>query len=216
MDEVKFNLANAYFHKGQYAQALDSANRVSEAGRKDDAYSALLGDIYAHLGENTRAEEIFKNAISRNPDNDQDYLSLSLIEFRQSHVADAKQTLLKGQARVPGSGKLLWGLGIASALEGNNEEAMDRLERAVELLPEWPGSYSTLGVFYFQTGQIDKAKEVLNRFKNSTAAGGLDVNRIEQMLAQAQPAAPTVSGSMPMADRVQLLQFALALADRTL
>ena len=36
-------------------------------------------------------------------------------------------------------------------------------------LPEWPGSYSTLGVFYFQTGQIAKAKEVLNRFKNSSA-----------------------------------------------
>ena len=39
----------------------------------------------------------------------------------------------------------------------------------MDLLPEWPGSYSTLGVFYFQTGQIAKAKEVLDRFKNSNA-----------------------------------------------
>ena len=62
-------------------------------------------------------------------------------------------------------------------------QAADRLERAVELLPEWAGSYSTLGVFYYETGQIDKAREVLNRFKGSNA-GGLDVNRIEEALVK--------------------------------
>ena len=82
--------------------------------------------------------------------------------------------------------------------------------------PEWPGSYSTLGVFYFQTGQIDKAKEVLNRFKNSNASGALDVNRIEQVLAQAPAAIRGGNEPMTMANRAQLLQMALSLADRTL
>ena len=53
----------------------------------------------------------------------------------------------------------------------------------MDLLPEWPGSYSTLGVFYYQTGQIDKAREVLDRFKGSSG-GGLDVNRIEEALSK--------------------------------
>ena len=44
--------------------------------------------------------------------------------------AGAKETLLKGQARVPGSGKILWGLGIASVLEGNTAQAADQFERA--------------------------------------------------------------------------------------
>jgi len=215
-DEVKFDLADAYFRKRLYSQALDTASQVSDQGRKDDAYLALLGDIYAHLGDTARATQIFQDAIARNPDNDQDYLSLSLLQFRQNDVAGAKQTLLKGQARVPGSGKILWGLGIASVLEGNTSEAAKQLERAVEILPEWPGSYSTLGVFYFQTGQIDKAKEVLDRFKNSTASGSLDVSRIEQVLAQAPAASPSANQPMTMANREQLLQFALSLADRTL
>jgi hypothetical protein len=86
----------------------------------------------------------------------------------------------------------------------------------VDLLPEWPGSYSILGVFYFQTGQIAKAKEVLGRFKNSSASGSLDVNRIEQVLAQAPDTTPSGDEPMPMADRMQLLQLALSLADRTL
>ena len=214
-DDVKFDIADAYFRKGRYAEALDAAQQISPAGQKDDAYLALLGDIYAHLGDMGKAQEIFRDAIARNPDNDQDYLSLALMEIRSNDLAGAKETLLKGQARVPGSGKILWGLGLVSVLEGNTAQAEDQLARAVELLPEWPGSYSTLGVFYFQTGQIEKAREVLDRFKNSNA-GGLDVNRIEQVLAQASPTTPASNAPMPMASRQQLLQLALSMADRTL
>jgi tetratricopeptide (TPR) repeat protein len=215
-DEVIFNLADAYFRKGQYAEALDAAGQVSEQGRKDDPYLTLLADIYAHLGDAARAEEIYRDAITRNPDNDQDYLALALLQLREHNTAGAKQTLLQGQARVPGSGKILWGLGLASALEGNTAEAGRHFERAVDLLPEWPGSYSTLGVFYFQTGQIDKAKEVLNRFKNSSERGTLDINRIEQVLATAPATSPAANEPMTMANRQQLLQLALSLADRTL
>jgi tetratricopeptide (TPR) repeat protein len=215
-DEVIFNLADAYFRKGQYAAALDAAGQVSEQGRKDDAYLTLLGDIYTHLGDAARAEEIYRDAITRNPDSDQDYLALALLQLREHNIAGAKQTLLQGQTRIPGSGKILWGLGLASALEGNTAEAGQHFERAVDLLPEWPGSYSTLGVFYFQTGQIDKAKEVLNRFKNSSQRGALDINRIEQVLATAPATSPTGNEPMTMANRQQLLQLALSLADRTL
>ncbi len=215
-DEVRFDLADAYFGKGRYADTLAALNTVSEEGRKDDAYLALLGDTYAHLRETARAKEIFRDAIRRNPDNDQDYLSLALLELREHDVVVAKATLLAGQARVPGSGKLLWGLGLASALGGNTAEAETQLERAVDMLPEWPGSYSTLGVFYFQTGQIEKAKEVLDRFKNSNDAGALNINRIEEVLAKAPPTSPKANEPMTAANKQQLLQLALSLADRTL
>ena len=215
-DDISFDLANAYFHKGLYKDALDAAMQVSPQGQKDDSYLALLGDIYARQGDTVRAEEIYRSAIARNPDNDRDYLSLALLEFRENNIAAAKQTLLKGQTRIPGSGKIIWGLGLTSALEGNTADAATQLERAVEMLPEWPGSYSTLGVFYYQTGQIAKAKEVLDRFKNSSARGGLNVTRIEETLAQAPVTAPTGDKPLPNAKKIQLLQIALYLADKTL
>ena len=189
-DDIKFDLADAYFRKGMYPQALEVAQQVSANGQQDDAFLSLLGDIRAHLGQLPEASEIYRNAIRRNPDNDQYYLS--------------------------GSGKLLWGQGLVSVLEGKTAQAAEQLEQAVDLLPEWLGSYSTLGVFYYQTGQIDKAKEVLNRFKGSSAGGGLDVNRIAETLEKA-PAMPlVVNEPMPMVARQQLLQFALSIADRTL
>jgi len=215
-DGVKYDLANAYFRDRKYSAALDIAGQVSEAARKDDAYLSLLGDIYAHVGQNERAAEIFREVIGRNPDNDQGYLALALLQLRENDIPGAKQTLSKGQARMPASGKILWGLGLASVLEGNTAVAAGQFERAVEMLPEWPGSYSTLGVFYFETGQIAKAKEVLDRFKNSNAAGGLDVNRIEQVLEQTPAVASASNEPLTMANRAQLLQLALTLADRTL
>ena len=136
-----------------------------------------------------------------------------LVQLRGGDLQSAEQTLKKGLDRIPASGKIQWGLGLLSALEGNTPQAAERLERAVELLPEWAGSYSTLGVFYYQTGQIERAREVLDRFKGSNA-GGLDVQRIEQVLAQS----PSSSPSQPLSNeaRQQLLQFALVIADRTL
>ena len=214
-DDVKFDLADAYFRKGAYVEALDAGGQVSAGGRQDDSYLALQGDIYAHLGDNARASEIFRDAVRRNPDNDQYYLSLALTELRQSDVSVAKDTLKKGLARLPSSGKIQWGLGIVSVLEGETGQAAERFEHAVELLPEWSGSYSALGVLYYQTGQIAKAREALNRLKGSSASGGLDVTRIEEALAKA-PDSSSAPVPMSMAAKQQFLQLAFSLADRTL
>jgi len=215
-DEVKFDLANAYFRKRQYSQALETANQVSEAGRKDDAYLTLLGDVYAHLGDTARAADLFRDAIQRNPDNDQNYLSLALLSLRSNDTNAAQQTLTKGQARIPGSGKIYWGLGLTAALQGNTTEAASQFERAVDLLPEWAGGYSTLGVFYFQIGQIDKAREVLNRFRESSTGTSLEINQIEKILDRASATPPPGAQSMTAVNKEQLLQLALSLADRTL
>jgi tetratricopeptide (TPR) repeat protein len=215
-DDVKFDLADAYFRKGVYSQALDILHRVSEKAQQDDTYLALLGDVQVHLGDAAQATEIFQDAIKRGPDNDQNYLSLTLVELRQNDVDGAEKTLQTGLARIPNSGKILWGMGIVSALQGETGQAAKQLERAVDLLPEWPGSYSTLGVFYYQTGQIAKAREVLDRFKGSKAASGFDLNRIEEALSKAPAVEASGNEPMPMAARQQLLQVALLLADRTL
>ncbi|MGB7232788.1 MAG: tetratricopeptide repeat protein [Candidatus Acidiferrum sp.] len=215
-DDVKFDLADAYYRKGDYALALNAAKGVSEQGRQDGAYLSLLGDIQAHLGDTSEASGIFQNAIGKNPDNDQYYLSLALVQLRENDVPAADETLHKGLERIPSSGKIFWGLGLVSALQGKTPQAETDLERAVDLLPEWSGSYSTLGFFYFQTGEIAKAREVLDRFKGSNAAGGLDINRIEEALARAPDVPSTINEPMPMPARMQLLQLALSLADRTL
>lgn len=214
-DDVKFDLANAYFRKGQYSGALSTAQQISAQGH-DEAYLALNADIEAHLGDVNHAEQMYRSAIAQSPDTDQNYLSLALLELRQGDLESARQTLLQGQARVPASGLVLWGLGVTSVLRGQTAEAGTQFERALDLLPQWPGSYSMLGVYYFETGQITKAREVLNRFSNSSAHGVLNIQRIEQVLEEAPANTPRNTGPLPMSMRENLLRLALALADKTL
>lgn len=214
--DVKFDLANAYFHKGDYNDARGTLEQTGEECDKDSACLSLLGDIYAHLGDTGRATAIFRDAIRRNPDNDQDYLSLALLDLRQNDIAGARQVLTSGLTRTPASGKLCWGMGLANALEGDSVQASAQFERAVDLLPEWAGGYSLLGVFYFKTGQNARAREVLDRFKTSSVSGSLDIGRIEQVLDSAPDAAVKPDAPLSDQNRAQLLQFALSLADRTL
>ena len=214
-DEIKFDLADAYLRKGNYPEAMQTVQTISAPGQKDDTCLSLVGDIYAHLGESEKSIGIFRDAIARNPDNDQYYLSLMLVQIRSGDLQAAEETLKKGLARIPASGMIQWGLGLLSALKGNTAQAAEQLERAVDLMPEWAGSYSTLGVFYYQTGQIERAREVLDRFKGSNA-GGLDVQRIEQVLAQSSSGSTTSTQPLSKEARQQLLQFALLIADRTL
>lgn len=214
-DDIKFDLANALFRKGLFSDALSTTEQISAQGH-DEAYLALVADICAHLGDVTRAEQMYRSAIARSPDNDQNYLSLALLQLREGNIEDAKQTLLSGQTRVPASGKILWGLGLTSVMEDQIPQAGSEFERALDLLPEWPGSYSMLGVFYFETGQIAKAKDVLHRFSNSSAHDVLNMKRIEQVLDEAPSTAPENVESLPMPMRENLLHLALALADKTL
>jgi tetratricopeptide (TPR) repeat protein len=215
-DDAWYDLADAYFRKRDYSQALTAAQHVSPQGQKDSSYLALLADIDARLGQTAEAIKLFRQEIAENPDQDQAYLSLALVYLRSGNTPRARQTLLQGLARAPDAGELLWGMGVVSVMEGQAEEAEQYLERSVDLLPEWPGSYSALGVLYYQTGQIDKARKTLERFKQSGVRGGLDVQRIEQALA----ATPESSGSQrvqaltPEA-RQQFFQVALAFADQS-
>jgi tetratricopeptide (TPR) repeat protein len=215
-DDVRFDLANAYFRLRRYPEALEAVQKISPQGQSDNACVALLGDIYAHLGNTAAAAQAFQSSIDRYPENDQGYLSLALLDLRQGNLVDAQQTLLRGQKRIPGSGKLYWGLGVTAAVQGNTAVAARDLEQAVDLLPQWSGGYSALGVLYFQTGQITKARDILDRLRNSSASASLDLERIEQVLDGASATPPDKQASLSAAGKLQFLQFALSLADRTL
>lgn len=214
-DEGWYDLADAYFRARDYPNALAAIQRVSEAGQSDPSTLSLLGDIDSHLGRADDAVRAFNQVIAESPDKDQSYLSLALTYLRSGDFAQSRKALQEGLARTPDSGELFWGMGVLSVAQGNTGPAEQYFRKAVDLLPEWPGSYSALGVFYYQTGQIEKAKETLKKFTENGPQGGLDVQRIQQALAAAPTGnAKKVSVLSPQA-REQFLQIAFVLADET-
>jgi tetratricopeptide (TPR) repeat protein len=215
-DDAWYDLADAYFRMRDYPDAFTAAQHISPQGQNDAGYLALLADVDAHLGQMDEAVKLYHKEISQNPDRDEAYLSLAMVYLRGGNSTDARNTLQRGLERTPDSGQLLWGMGVVSAAEGNPQSAEQYLKRSVDLLPQWPGGYSALGVLYYQTGQIDKARETLKQFTQNGPRGALDAERIEQVLSAASPQKSSDSAHelAPQA-RQQFLQFALILADQS-
>ena len=216
-DEARYDLADTYFHLRDYGRAFEVLQQVSSAAR-DDTYLFLLGDVEARIGRTAEAAEIFRHAVEMNPDSDQYYFALAMTYLRQRNTEEAERVLRQGLAHVPNSARIHWGLGVISALEGDNRGAEDNLVKATDLMPEWVSGFSMLGFFYSQTGQISKARETLERFKSANDSGDLDASKIEHMLDQesAQNHGPDSPRPLSPEGRLQFLQVALSLADRDL
>lgn len=76
-------------------------------------------------------------------------------------------------------------MGVLSVMEGNNAQAERKFEQALDLMPQWESSYSALGTFYFDTGQVAKAQQTLNRYAELFPHGLLNVNSLRGVLADA-------------------------------
>ena len=213
-DDAKFNLASVYFQLAEYDQALEFIEQISSQARNDDVTLALRGNIYAHMGRTGEAVPIFQKAVEENPENDLYPLSLALTQMRAGDYRAAEETLRRSLAHIPDSGRLFWGLGIVSALQGKNAQAGESLERAADLLPEWQSSYSLLGLFYYETGQYEKARETLNQYTRLFPSGGLNVTRLQQALDSTPTRENRSAESIQLSPeaRRQFLQMALAMA----
>jgi tetratricopeptide (TPR) repeat protein len=214
-DEARYNLANAYFQSRDYGHALDAIEQISPQGQEDSAVLSLSGDIQAHLGNTRAAISSYEKVIARNPDSDQGYLSLALTEMLAGDAPAAEKTLRAGLARIPDSGRLFWGMGVLSAFTGKNAQAEANFKKAADLMPDWQSSYSVLGIFYYETGQIDAARETLNQYQRLFPHGALDVARIQQALQQAESPNAKIENpkSLPPEARLRFLQVAFALAE---
>jgi tetratricopeptide (TPR) repeat protein len=214
-DEARYNLADAYFQSQDYRHALEAIQEVSAAGKEDSAVLSLSGDIQAHLGNTREAIACYEKVIARNPDSDQGYLSLALTEMLAGDAAAAEKTLRAGLARIPDAGRLFWGMGVLGAFTGKNAQAEASFKRAADLMPDWQSSYSALGIFYYETGQIDAARETLNQYQKLFPHGALDVARIQQALEQAETLRSKTGNpdSLPPEARLRFLQVAFALAE---
>lgn len=214
-DAVWYDLADAYLGMRDYQNAFSALQHVSPQGRQDAGYRGLLGDVEAHLGHTDQAINIFRQLIFENPDNFQSYLSLALACLRSGNTLEARRTLEQGLSRIPDSGELFWGMGVLEAVEGQIGQAETYLKKSVDLRPEWPAGYSTLGVLYFETGQFDKVRQTLKEFMENGPPGALNVSRIKEALAAAPSGnVPTGPPTLPPQVRQQFLQIALAYADR--
>lgn len=211
-DDAKYDLADALFDTGDAVHALEWLDRLSPSARIGAPALALRGDAEARLGRFSAAKSSLEKAVQASPDKDGYYLSLALAEIQSGDLAGAANTLARGKAQIPDSGLIAWGHGVLAVVQGRNEDAQRYFETALDLMPEWESSYSALGTFYFDTGQISKARQTLDRYARIFPHGRLNVAALRRTLAAASTPSGTPSEGLPPPARSQFLAMALTLA----
>jgi hypothetical protein len=98
-------------------------------------------------------------------------------------------------------------------MTGKRRLSSKKRSTAFDLLPEWESSYSALGMFYFGTGQISKAGQILNRYSEMFPQGSLKLDTLRTVLAAASHEEPVEPVTLSPQACVRFLQMVLVLAD---
>lgn len=209
-DDAKYDLAYTLERQGEYSQARATWEQMSPAGRQDAGSALLRGNIDRHLGDCAGAVGRLHDLLQNHASDPEVYYSLSLAQLRCGDLNGAAETVHRGLEQVPDAGLLFWSQGVIAALQGSNKAAQQSLRRAQQLLPDWPGAYSVPGLFDFLTGQYSSARTELKAYRSTFPHGALNVEQIEQLLAQRSGDSP---GPLQGDGRAQFLRFALNAAD---
>jgi tetratricopeptide (TPR) repeat protein len=172
VESATYNLALAQYKSGDLARALETLQSIPAAdGQPDVLY--LRGKVLKGLGKPEGAGEIMA-ACRAEPGNEAFCTSAALDAIRQQRFLDAVAVLQPALEKSPGSVALLSLLGLAQFRLGRYHDAIDSYAAALANDPEVDASREGLGFLYFVTGDLEKARAIIE--------GGLKKPKVDYYL----------------------------------
>ena len=197
--------ARQAIQRGELAGALDMMERAVELSPRDAGYRLLLADIYLKSGRFEAAAATFADVLELDPNNSRAALafSLSQIALGRPQVALGQLESLHGRASAAD-------LGLAYALAGLPERAIELLEPEARSLGATPRIRQNLALSYALAGDWQRARSVAAQDVSPAELGA----RMEQWASMANPSGETnrvaqLLGVTPVADPGQPVRLAL-------
>ncbi|NNC72989.1 MAG: tetratricopeptide repeat protein, partial [Sphingomonadaceae bacterium] len=134
-------------------RAVRFAERAVERMPRSAEYRHLLGRAYLAAGRFASAETSFQDALTINPDLDRTAFNLALSQIAQGDTADALAELRELEGRLNASD-----LGLAYALAGNRERAVEILRDAARANGGDPRARQNLALAYAMDGRWAEAR----------------------------------------------------------
>ena len=172
-----FGKARAAGYKDAYAAAYNQTLMLTEAG--DHAGAARVaeelfarGDAPAELfnlaaraylgaGRIQQAYDALRTAVRLEPTAEMNYVDLAMICLEHENLDLGLEIVDLGLARRPDAWLLKLQKGVLLAMKSEFGQAEEQFEAARRLAPEQGVPYAALSMVWMQTGQADKAVEVL-------------------------------------------------------
>ena len=167
-DAVSYNLALAQYKGGRLKEALESLQSFA-AGERQPDFLYLHGKILDGLGMPGGASEIIA-ACGERPGNETVCTDAALAAIRQQRFLEAVTMLQQAIEKSPASVPLLSLLGLAQFRLGRYHDAIANYAAALERDPRVDASREGLGFLWYVTGDLEKARSVIEAgLKNPNA-----------------------------------------------
>jgi len=151
-------LANAYLKMGKTEKAIDTYEQSIRLNPYRDDTHVTLGNLYYSLDRFRDAEGEYKEAVRKNPSAVNHYsLGQAYLALEQYTQAEKEFNIVKRMAPEKANGD--YGIGLALAGQGRNEDAIQRFEQAIRKDRDLYDAYAEIGYVYADMGEIEKAQE---------------------------------------------------------
>jgi Tfp pilus assembly protein PilF len=153
------SLAQVYLRKNKLAEAEKTYRFILSLAPADPEAHFFLGTIYEEQDMRNEAIDEFKAALQFDPEYPDALNSLGYLYAEESiNLEQAEEMINKALTYEPDNGAYIDSLGWVYFKQGRYEEAVEKLEQAVQFLSD-PIIYDHLGDAYLKQGNLVKAKE---------------------------------------------------------
>ena len=191
---------------GQLGAAQNAMEQAVALSPRDAGYRQLLADIYLKQGRFASARTTYADVLELDPANVRAGLSVALIQIAQGNPRAAVARLGDLEGRAPAAD-----LGLAYALAGRSDRAVQILEEAARSPGATPRTRQNLALAYAMTGDWRRARAVAAQDLSPAELPA----RLQQWAAFARPGAgqaqvASLLGVSPAQDPGQPVRLALA------
>ncbi len=156
---IRLELASAYFAQGQTTTALDEVKRALAADPENVGAFNLRGLIYGQMGEHTRAEESFREALRLRSDDLDTLHNYAWYLCRQQRYPESRQVYATAMqsSRYQASPKSWLTQGICEARAGDLDKAERYLMHSYELDAGNPATAVNLSEVLLRRGDLQRS-----------------------------------------------------------
>jgi tetratricopeptide (TPR) repeat protein len=154
--EVRATAADSYLQAGKYSEATRLLEGMIAAGARTASSYTMLAEAYDRQNRPHQAYAAYKKAVDLDT-SDESVLAFARFALSHGNTAYARELLTRGISSNPSSAKLPFEIGVAWALDGNFDEALQRFAEAERKSPRWPVPVLGEGIALLQQGKLEEA-----------------------------------------------------------
>lgn len=159
MTNTKIEKALNHYKNGEYDQAIDVFSSILETENPSAEVYNNIGQCYASIANDEKAEDNFLKAIELNPKMAHAYINLAEIYYRNKDYRNGIELLSQGAYEMPDNMVMAHFLARFYMEDCRLDLAIDELEKVLQTQPENYDAYYDLGKVHFELGNYDCAIE---------------------------------------------------------